>query len=150
MKPAVAQMATLNKLAAEAMLAANAHACTDITGFGLVGHARNIAVASKLTFRLESAKVPLFPGVLELSRQGLNSGGAKRGRAGLKDEVSIASGLDEPLVNLLFDAETSGGLLICVAPADAPKLELGLQARNLPVQRIGAFTAARGVAVEIV
>lgn len=150
LEPAARQMATLNRAAAQAMLAANAHACTDITGFGLVGHARNIAKASGLTFRLESARTPLFPGVLELSRQGHNSGGAKRGRSGLKDEVRVAQGLDEALVNLMFDAETSGGLLIVVAPSDAPTLERELAARALPIARIGAFTAASDVHVEIV
>ena len=149
--PAARQMAELNDRAAQAMLAAGAHACTDITGFGLVGHARNIAAASSLTLRLESSKVPLFPGVHELSRKGLNSGGAKRGRATLAEEVSIAKGLDEPLVNLLFDAETSGGLLIVVAASDAPRLERELAARSLPVHRLGEFTARRGaLSIEIV
>ncbi len=147
--PAAQQMATLNDRAAAAMLVARAHACTDITGFGLIGHARNIAVASKVTLRIESARVPLFPGVLELSRRGLNSGGAKRGRATLAHEVNLASGLDEALVNLLFDAETSGGLLIVVAPDDAATLERELTARSLPVHRIGAFSAAGGVAIDI-
>lgn len=150
LEPAARQMATLNRAAAQAMLAANAHACTDITGFGLVGHARNIAKASGLCLRIESASAPLFPGVLELSRQGHNSGGAKRGRVGLKDEVRIASGLEDALVNLLFDAETSGGLLIVVSPADAATLERELAARSLPVARIGSFTASSGVCVEIV
>lgn len=150
MLPAARQMATLNDRAAQAMLAANAHACTDITGFGLAGHARNIAVASGLTLRIEAAAVPLFPGALELSRKGSNSGGAKRGRAALAEEVSIAAGLEEPLVNLLFDAETSGGLLIVVSPGDAKALERELAARELPVHRIGEFGASRGVAIEIV
>ncbi len=150
LEPAARQMATLNRAAAEAMLAANAHACTDITGFGLAGHARNIAKASGVTLRIESARAPLFPGVLELSRKGLNSGGAKRGRSGLKDEVRIASGLDEALVNLLFDAETSGGLLIVVSPADAPTLERELSKRGLPIARIGEFSAPTGVHVEFV
>jgi selenide,water dikinase len=149
LEPAARQMATLNRDAAEAMLAAHAHACTDITGFGLVGHARNIAKASGLTFRLESARAPLFPGVLELSRKGLNSGGAKRGRNGLKDEVSIAPGLEDALVNLMFDAETSGGLLIVVAPQDAATLERELGSRGLPIARIGEFTAPSGVHVEV-
>jgi selenide,water dikinase len=150
MLPAVRQMATLNRAAAEAMAASGAHACTDITGFGLVGHARNIAKASGLTMRLESARVPLFPGALELSKRGLNSGGAKRGRVGLEDEVRIASGLAEPLVNLLFDAETSGGLLIVVARDDAARLERELAARQLPAQAVGEFAAPTGVAIEIV
>lgn len=150
MLPAVRQMAELNSRAAEAMGIAQARACTDITGFGLVGHARNIAVGSRLTLKLESARVPLFPDVLELSAKGLNSGGAKRGRTGLKDEVSIRAGLAEPLVNLLFDAETSGGLLIAVPPDQSATLERELRARSLPVHCVGEFTARRDVAVEIV
>jgi selenide, water dikinase len=150
MLPAARQMATLNARAADAMLAANAHACTDITGFGLVGHARNIAAASGLSLRIEASRVPLFPGALDLSRKGSNSGGAKRGRAALAEEVSIAPGLEEPLVNLLFDAETSGGLLIVVSPADAATLERELAQRSLPVHRIGQFGPTRGVTIEIV
>ncbi len=150
LEPAARQMARLNRDAAQAMFAANARACTDITGFGLVGHARNIAKASRLTFRLESARAPLFPGVLELSRLGHNSGGAKRGRVGLKDEVRVAPGLDEPLVNLLFDAETSGGLLIVVSPSDAATLERELAARALPIECIGEFIAPSGVQVEVI
>jgi len=146
----VQQMGTLNRAAAEAMLAANAHACTDVTGFGLAGHARNIAKASGVTLRIESSRVPLFPGVLELSQRGLNSGGAKRGRNALKDETRIAAGLEEPLVSLLFDAETSGGLLIVVGPDDAAALERELAARNLPIACIGEFVAADGVHVDVV
>jgi selenide,water dikinase len=149
MLPAARQMAALNDSAAQAMLAANAHACTDVTGFGLVGHARNIAVASGLTLRIDASRVPLFPGALELSRKGSNSGGAKRGRASLAEEVSIGKGLEEALVNLLFDAETSGGLLIVVAPGDAAALERALAARSLPVERVGELGASRGVAIEI-
>jgi selenide,water dikinase len=147
--PAVQQMATLNKQASLAMLAARAHACTDITGFGLVGHARNIAKASAVTLSIELAKVPVFPGALDLSRRGLNSGGAKRGKEALKSEVRVAAGLDDALVNLAFDAETSGGLLIVVSPADAPTLERELAARDLPVHRIGEFRAPSDVAIEL-
>lgn len=150
MEPAARQMATLNDRAAEAMNAAGAHACTDVTGFGLVGHARNIAKASGVTLRLELARCPLFPGVLDLSRAGLLSGGAKRGRTALGDVVSIAAGLDEALVNLAFDAETSGGLLIVLAESDAPKLERELSARGLPVQRVGDVVASTGKLIELV
>jgi len=143
LEPAARQMATLNDKACEAMNAAGAHACTDITGFGLVGHAMNIARASDLTLELELARVPLFPGVLELAKKGLFSGGAKRGRASLGAEVELAPGLDEARVNLLFDAETSGGLLIVLPEARAALLERELTARDLPVCRIGRF-GARG------
>jgi selenide,water dikinase len=141
LEPAARQMATLNDKACEAMNAAGAHACTDITGFGLMGHAMNIARASKLTLELEVAAVPLFPGALALAKKGLFSGGAKRGRATLAAEVGIGVGLDETRVNLLFDAETSGGLLI-VLPADrASTLERELAARELLVARVGTFRA---------
>ncbi len=102
-----------------------------------MGHARNIAAASGVTLRLELARAPLFPGALELARAGFTSGGAKRGRTGLAADVSIRAGLDETLVNLAFDAETSGGLLICVPAAAAAQLERELAARDLLVCAIG-------------
>jgi selenide,water dikinase len=138
LEPAARQMATLNRAAAEAMLAARAHAATDVTGYGLVGHAFNVARASGVTIALRAQDIPLFPGALELSRQGHNSGAAKRGRTHLGPDVELRSGLEEPLVNLFFDAETSGGLLIFLAPEDAPTLERELAARGLPVHAIGA------------
>jgi selenide,water dikinase len=149
LEPAARQMATLNAAACAAMVAAGAHAATDITGFGLVGHARNIGAGSRVTLHIESARVPLFPGARELAAKGWLSGGAKRSRAGLQDQVRIGGGIDEALVNLVFDAETSGGLLIAIAEADAPKLERELTVRGLPVARIGTCVAWRGVAVEV-
>src|SRR5262245_19065296 len=87
LEPAARQMATLNDKACEAMNAAGAHACTDITGFGLVGHAMNIARASDLSFEIRVADVPLFPGAYELAEKQLFSGAAKRGRKALGPEV---------------------------------------------------------------
>jgi selenide,water dikinase len=142
-------MATLNDTAAEAMNAVGASACTDITGFGLVGHAMNVARASRLTLRIELGRVPVFPGALELARKGLFSGGAKRGRKALEGDVGIADGLEEAHVSLCFDAETSGGLLIVVAPERAAALERELAARGLPVARIGAFAAKGARSIEI-
>jgi selenide,water dikinase len=149
MEPAARQMATLNAAAADAMNAAGAHACTDITGFGLAGHARNIARASGVTLRIELARCPLFPGVLELARRGLCSGGAKRGQIALKDVVSVRAGLDTALVDLAFDAETSGGLLIVIAAADAPALERELAARAVPVCAIGECVARGAPEIEL-
>jgi len=139
--PAARQMATLNDRACEAMNAVGAHACTDVTGFGLIGHGLNIARASALAFEITVSDVPLFPGVLELARKGLFSGGAARSRAALRAEVEIGGGLAEERVSLLFDAETSGGLLIVVPEAQAGALERELGARELPVARIGRFLA---------
>lgn len=138
LKPAAEQMATLNARAADAMNAVRARAATDITGFGLVGHAGNVCRASGVTLCIEAARVPLFPGALELARKGLFSGGAKRGRAALGSQVGIGAGLAEELVNLCFDAETSGGLLVFVPEERASALERELAARGLPVAPIGA------------
>lgn len=149
MRPAAEQMATLNDVAAEAMATVDTHACTDITGFGLVGHGMNIARASDLTFRIVAADVPLFPGALDLARKGLFSGQAKRGRANLGDDVDVGGGLEDALVGLLFDAETSGGLLIVVGEDDAPALEEALATRGLPVVRLGSFVERGAHHVEI-
>lgn len=138
LEPAARQMAELNDRAADAMAAAGARACTDITGFGLVGHARNIARGSGVTIRIDLASLPIFPGALDLVRQGVVTGASGRGRKSMEGEVRIAPGADESLVKLVFDAETSGGLLIAVAAGDAALLERELAARGLPVRRIGS------------
>lgn len=150
MEPAAKQMATLNDKAAEAMVAAGAKAATDVTGFGLMGHGRNVAKASGVTLILETAKLPIFPGALELAAAGHCSGGAKRGRVGLAAEVRIAPDVSEGFLNVVFDAETSGGLLIAIAPQRAAKLESELRARGVLVACIGSFVEATGVHVELV
>ncbi|MBL8857200.1 MAG: selenide, water dikinase SelD [Planctomycetes bacterium] len=150
LEPAAVQMAALNDTAALAMNAVGARACTDITGFGLVGHARNIAKGSRLTLRIELARTPIFDGALALARAGTLSGGARRGRAALGDVVAIRAGLEEALVNLVFDAETSGGLMIAVSPAKAAALEKELAARDLIVARIGECVPDTGKLVELI
>jgi selenide,water dikinase len=149
LEPAARQMATLNDRAAAAMIAVGARACTDITGFGLVGHAKNVAAASGVTLHIELARAPIFPGALELVRRGFASGASKRGRAALKVDVAVRGGLDEALVDLAFDAETSGGLLIAVPESAARELERELASRNVPVHRIGACVARTAKWIEL-
>ncbi len=149
LEPAARQMATLNAAAAEAMAQVDVHACTDITGFGLIGHAINIARASERTLSLELDAIPIFPGALELARKGLYSGGAGRGMKSLGDDVGRGAGLDDDLVKLLFDAETSGGLLIVLAESEAEQLERELRSRDLPVHRIGRFLRRGERAIEL-
>ncbi len=144
LRPAMEQMATLNGPAAEAMVAAGARACTDVTGFGLAGHGLNMASASGVALQIEAAAVPLFPGAFELAAKGLCSGGAKRGRKSLLERVIWSAGLDETLVNIFFDAETSGGLLIAIKPELAADLEQELGERGLPVNDIGEVVAMGG------
>ncbi|MFT7669396.1 MAG: selenide,water dikinase [Planctomycetota bacterium] len=148
MKGAAEQMATLNDRAAAAMNEVETHACTDVTGFGLAGHAHNIGKASEVTLRIDLEKVPLYPGALKLAQAGNLSGGAKRGRASLREFIGVDGGIDEALVNLAFDAETSGGLLILVPAASASRLEAELAARDQLVACIGEVREATGSTVE--
>lgn len=148
-REAALQMATLNRAGAEAMVAAGAHACTDITGFGLVGHARNIALASGVTLRLRAGALPLFPHAHDLARRGVVSGGTARGKAALRDVVSVAAGTDAAVVDISFDAETSGGLLIVIPAQRADALERELRARTVPVHRVGDVIARTNHLIEL-
>jgi len=149
LRPAAESMASLNDRAAEAMAAAGAQAATDITGFGLVGHARNIARASEVTLRFETAKLPVFEVGLELARKGVLSGASKRGRASFGDDVGVSAGVEAALRDLLFDAETSGGLLIVVDADAAAGLERELEARGLPTECVGEVVARGEHAIEL-
>jgi len=94
--------------------------------------------------------VPVFPGARELAAQGILSGGSKRGRAALADVVSVGAGVDPVLVDIAYDAETSGGLLICVGADAADALERELAARRVPVHAVGEVVADTGNVVELV
>jgi selenide,water dikinase len=143
-------MATLNDRAADAMNAVSAHACTDVTGFGLIGHAHNVAEASHVTLRFELAALPIFPGARELAARGVVSGGTARGKATLGAAVRVPQGADQALVDIAFDAETSGGLLIVVAPGDAARLEDELAARDVPVHAVGEVVARGAHVIELI
>ncbi|MSR21142.1 MAG: selenide, water dikinase SelD [Gemmatimonadetes bacterium] len=114
---AVAVMATLNRGAAEAMVKAGAHAATDITGFGLLGHLHRMLVASGVAAHLRAEAVPLLDGARELAAAGHVPGGTKRNLADLAEHVDFAETVDATARTLLGDAQTSGGLLIAV-PGD--------------------------------
>lgn len=135
--PAARQMAQLNDRAASAMNLARAHAATDVTGFGLAGHARNVARGSNVTLWIELARVPLLERALDMARAGVSSGGSKKNRAALADVVAVGAGVDPALATLGFEAETSGGLLVCVPPTRAARFEAELSARDVLVAPIG-------------
>ena len=143
-------MGTLNKAAAEAMQAAGPHAATDITGFGFLGHSSSVARQSKVTLEFEASRLPIFPGALDLAAKGILSGGSARTREFLGDEVVFGSGVDKALADLLFDAETSGGLLIALPPERGATLEKELTARGVPVHRIGRALPDDGRRVRVV
>ena len=114
------QMATLNRRAAELMADFDVHACTDITGFGLLGHACEMIRGAGVGMEVDSQAVPLLPGAKEYCRQGLVPGGTRRNRE-FRSNMIEARVSDEMLF-VLFDAQTSGGLLISLPPADGDTL----------------------------
>jgi selenide,water dikinase len=116
---AVASMTTLNGEAADALRGLGPHAVTDVTGFGLLGHLRELCAASGVHARVESAALPLLPGVELLARAGLVPGGSRRNRAAADAYAEIADGVDPVLAAIAADAQTSGGLLAAVAPEHA-------------------------------
>jgi len=113
---AIGWMTTLNAKACELMVACNATAATDVTGFGFIGHACEMALGAGVSFRIELAQVPVMPGVMALIDDGMVPAGCYRNRQHYEAHVSGSSG--DPLLPL-FDPQTSGGLLISFAPADA-------------------------------
>ena len=119
-------MIRLNRAACEAMLKFDVEGCTDVTGFGLTGHAREMAVASGVTLEIEAAAVPLLTGAMEAARAGAIPGGLKNNLDFVACAVEEPAGLEEALRHLLYDPQTSGGLLIAIAASDAEALLLAI------------------------
>jgi selenide,water dikinase len=124
-------MATLNKDAAEVMQEYPVHACTDITGFGFLGHLAEMVSGSECGVRIKAHSVPLYPEALEYAAMGLVPAGAYRNRDFRLFMVDFASTVDRILQDVLFDPQTSGGLLICVAPERATDLLTALKAKGI-------------------
>jgi selenide,water dikinase len=104
---------------------------TDVTGFALLGHAWEMARASKVSIQIDSASVPLLDGALELAAAGLLTSGDKTNREYVGDDIEIAEAVDENLVKLLFDPQTAGGMLISVSSDRAGELMTRLR-ENYP------------------
>jgi selenide,water dikinase len=133
---AIRLMSTLNRGAAEAMATVEVHACTDITGFGLLGHLRNIARASECVATVQLASVPVIEAAWAYVREDIAPGGTHANWRFLNDSVEYGAGIDKASQLVLCDAQTSGGLLIAVPPHDADKLVAELRARNTPCAAI--------------
>jgi selenide,water dikinase len=136
---ATKSMTTLNAKAAEVASSGNfvIHAATDITGFGLIGHAREMAAGSGVSLRLNSAKVPLLEGALDCVRDGMIPGGLNNNRDFAECMVSYDQKIPEEIRTILFDPQTAGGLLLSVARADAETLLVALQNAGVPAVEIG-------------
>jgi len=113
------------------------HALTDVTGFGLIGHAREMALASDVSLVLHSAKIPLLEGALDCVRAGNIPGGLNANRDFAECLVEYENGIPEEMKTILFDPQTAGGLLISVSSEDATALARALQAASVPAVEIG-------------
>ncbi len=143
---AIASMRRLNADAAHLVRAVGPHAVTDVTGFGLLGHAWETADRSGVRLVLEAEALPLLPGAREVAAAGERTGGDPRNRDFAAAHVN-ADGVAEDLVALAYDPQTAGGLLIALAPGRAPALESAFAASGQPLARIGRVEAGSGVAL---
>jgi selenide,water dikinase len=167
---AVASMTTLNKKAAEVISggvgpglrpggaeqssAANlrfaVHAMTDVTGFGLIGHSREIALASRVSLRFHANRIPLLEGALECVRAGHIPGGLKANREFAEGVVRYEDGISDEIRAILFDPQTAGGLLISVASEDASELSQALNTAGVPAVEIGEVLPATKPLITVV
>lgn len=118
-KAAIESMITLNKYARDEALAFTVHAATDVTGFSLLGHLYEMASSSAVTMVVEHERVPMFESAKEYSRSGFNPGGLFNNKEYLQDKVTFEAELPSEIVNILYDPQTSGGLLFAMPPEDA-------------------------------
>ena len=149
---AVAAMTRLNRDAAEALAELDAqaadgagpiHAVTDITGFGLLGHAREMAIGSSVSLEINHAKLEYLPGAVQASREGFLAGGLKNNREFLCGCVAFADSVPEEFRNLLYDPQTSGGLLVSIAAEAADAALAALARRGVTARAIGAVVPKR-------
>jgi selenide,water dikinase len=142
---ATKSMTTLNKTAAEIMTRPEfgVHTATDITGFGLVGHARELAKASKVSLHFCAGRVPLLPGAKECVEGGFIPGGLKNNRDFAECNVEYEGEVNEILKALLFDPQTAGGLLIALPKQNADALVDALRGADLPAKQVGEVLPQR-------
>jgi len=146
--PAVRWMTTLNRAASLAMIAAGAHAATDITGFGLLGHGYELARASGVQLRLGASSVPIYQLARDLIAIGIAPGGSRKNASEHEVFTTFAADVPSDLRLLLSDAQTSGGLLIAIAPHRLAKLLEGLREPDALASIVGRIEAGSGIIVE--
>jgi selenide,water dikinase len=142
LREAVASMRGLNGAAAEAMVEVGVHACTDVTGFGLLGHLQEMAEASGVSARISLGRIPVLSGVWELARRDAVPGGSRNNQRYLMEHVTWGEGIKPDVQVVLCDAQTSGGLLMAVPPRRRSRLLAALEKRGVLAREIGKL--ARG------
>ena len=136
---AIKAMTTSAAAASKVMREIGANGCTDVTGFGLLGHAYEMAKASKVTLNIDSKAVPLLPDVLELISRGMLTRGDKNNRVYVGETVRINTKVSGEMQSALFDPQTAGGLLISIKESDASTL-LGSVAGSVAIGRVGKYS----------
>ncbi len=148
LQAAIESMVLLNRHASHIAREVAAHALTDVTGYSLLGHGYEMASAGGVGLRLIAAAVPVLEGALVYAQEGIVTGGAGRNRRYLQGKVRIGAGISEGMEHVLFDPQTSGGLLMAVSPERAQDAERRFAAAGLRVWPVGE--AVRGEGVEVV
>lgn len=133
---ATESMTTLNKTAAELMIQFAAHACTDVTGFSLCGHLAEMASSSGVDVEVIWDDIPLFPGVLEYAAAGILPGAIERNKESCGSRIAASDDLPQEMVDICYDAQTSGGLLIAIAEKDSEKFLKALHNAGVPAAAI--------------
>jgi selenide,water dikinase len=152
-----ASMTRLNRDAAEALHEIQdaakgespVHAVTDVTGFGLLGHAREMAIGSGVSFKIDHTRVAYLPGAIEAARGKFFSGGMKNNREFIEGCAMFLSSVPEEFQALFFDPQTSGGLLVAIVPESAKAAQAALERRGVSAQLIGEVVARRSPLIEI-
>jgi len=136
-RAAADSMSTLNRAGSEAALKFAVHSATDITGFGFLGHARGMAAASHVSLVIDHSTIEFLPEARELARRNFLPGGLKRNIEFIGSCVEFADSISEDVRNLLYDPQTSGGLMFSVSREDSARLVEGLRATGMPAREIG-------------
>ena len=148
---AVRSMTTLNATASKVMRNYAVHACSDVTGFGILGHGLGMASGSGVTLMIESAKLPLLDSAPRLAEKGYITGGCKRNREFLEEKISIEKSIREGLIEVALDPQTSGGLLIAVAKRHASQLVEELKSSGIDAAtEVGYATSLQSPWVRLV
>ncbi len=146
---AVDQMRELNRAASEVLVRQGIAGATDVTGFGLLGHGLEMARGSGTRFVFEASALPGLDGAIDLARAGVETGGAAHNRRFVRSALTLAPGVDDALVTLAHDPQTSGGLLAAVPRGDVASVEADLASAGVEFWRVGRVEAADGPGVEL-
>ncbi len=147
LEAAIESMALLNRRPSQIVREVGAHALTDVTGFGLLGHAFEMAEASGVGLRIEAGRVPILGGALEYAAEGALTGGEARNRHCWQERISFQDDISDELNSVLFDAQTSGGLLIAASPEQGREMEQQFSLSHLTLWRIGEVVEGQDITV---